>query len=51
MYKYDVSLPLPRMYELVEDTRARLLRPRSGAVATSGDRPRLAPKVSASFSD
>ncbi|OLQ03379.1 putative D-2-hydroxyglutarate dehydrogenase, mitochondrial [Symbiodinium microadriaticum] len=24
VYKYDVSLPLPRMYELVEDTRARL---------------------------
>ena len=36
VYKYDVSLPLPRMYELVEDTRARLL----GAVATFGDRSR-----------
>jgi len=24
VYKYDVSLPLPRMYELVEATRARL---------------------------
>jgi len=24
VYKYDVSLPLPRMYELVEDTRIRL---------------------------
>mmetsp|Transcript_114725 Transcript_114725/g.272897 ORF Transcript_114725/g.272897 Transcript_114725/m.272897 type:complete len:520 (-) Transcript_114725:88-1647(-) len=24
VYKYDVSLPLPRMYELVEETRARL---------------------------
>jgi len=24
VYKYDVSLPLPKMYELVRDTRARL---------------------------
>lgn len=24
VYKYDVSIPLPRLYDLVEDTRARL---------------------------
>jgi FAD/FMN-containing dehydrogenase len=41
VYKYDISLPLPQLYDLVEDTRARL-KDEDGARAPRGPRAALA---------